>query len=175
MYAIIDIEATGGNAQIGKVTEIAIFRHDGNQVVDQFSSLVNPEMNIPPYVQRLTGINNKMARQAPTFKEIIKPISAITKDAILVAHNAKADYSFVKAEFDFAGEEFKRQRLCTLQLSRELIPGMDSYNLKKLCQSLEIPISGHHRATNDAQATVFLFQKLLKLDPEKVIKSIRKL
>lgn len=175
LFAILDIEATGGNAKIGKITEIAIYKHDGKKVIDHYSSLVNPERSIPPYVQRLTGINNDMAKQAPTFEQVLAEIESITKSCVLVAHNVKVDYSFLKAEFENHQFSFQRERLCTLQLSRELIPGMDSYNLGKLCKSLNIPLEGHHRADNDAKATVQLFEKLLGIDKPKVMNAKRKI
>ncbi|MEQ8910064.1 MAG: 3'-5' exonuclease [Vicingaceae bacterium] len=174
MFSIIDIEATGGNAKQGKITEVAIYRHNGIEVVDRFSSLVNPEMKIPPYVQRLTGISNEIVAEAPSFAALTDSISSITQDTIMVAHNVKADYSFIKAEFEAVGKNFHKERLCTLQLSREMLPGMDSYSLGKLCRSLDIPLKGHHRADNDALATVLLFEKLWKLNPNKVLQFKRK-
>lgn len=174
MFSIIDIEATGGNARNGKITEIAIYRHNGTKVIKQFSSLVNPQMKIPPYVQRLTGISDKIVSKAPDFKSIANEIESITQDSIMVAHNVKADYSFMKAEFEAIGQFFAKERLCTLQLSREMLPGFDSYSLGKLCKSLNIPLNGHHRADNDALATVKLFEKLWTMDAKKVLQYKRK-
>ncbi|MAC96087.1 MAG: hypothetical protein CMC96_11365 [Flavobacteriales bacterium] len=174
MYSIIDIEATGGNAKIGRITEIAIYRFDGEKIVDEFSSLINPERKIDPYVQRLTGITDAMAKKAPKFHEVAKEIVTITKDSCFVGHNVRFDYSFVQSEFASLGYPFKMERLCTLELSKKLIPGIPSYSLKKLCTSLEIPLESHHRASSDAKATVSLFQRLLNIDREKVHKHLRK-
>ncbi|MEX2380194.1 MAG: 3'-5' exonuclease [Vicingaceae bacterium] len=174
MYSIIDIEATGGNAKIGRVTEVAIYRFDGERIVDEFSSLINPERKIDPYVQRLTGITDAMARKAPKFHEVAKSIVEITQGSCFVGHNVRFDYSFLQAEFASLGYPFKMSRLCTLELSKKLIPGIPSYGLKKLCKSLEIPLDSHHRASSDAKATVALFQRLLEIDKEKVEKHLRK-
>ena len=164
MYSIVDIEATGGNSKIGRITEIAIYKFDGDKIVEEFSSLVNPQRDIPPYVQKLTGISNKMASKAPIFKEIADEVDSITRNSCFVAHNVKFDYSFFQMEFAGIGQEYKRERLCTLQLSESLIPEAPAYGLGKLCDSLGIPIEERHRAQGDAKATVQLFQHLLHLD-----------
>ena len=169
MYAILDIETTGGKYNEEGITEIAIYRHDGRKVVDQFISLINPEQPIQPFVVNLTGINNDMLRNAPKFYEIAKRIVEITQDAVLVAHNAKFDYRILRTEFKRLGFEFERKSLCTVELSKKLIPGMPSYSLGKLVRSLGIPLSDRHRAAGDAQATVKLFKMLLQKDLEKDI------
>lgn len=171
MYAIIDVETTGGKFNEEGITEIAIYRFDGNEIVDQFSSLLNPERPIHPYVVNLTGINEKMLRTAPKFYEVAKRIIEITSDAILVAHNANFDYRIIKTEFDRLGYAFEKQTLCTVELSKKLIPGKESYSLGKLVRSLGIPIADRHRATGDALATVKLFKLLLNKDIEKQIVS----
>lgn len=175
MYSIIDIEATGGNSKIGRLTEIAIYKFDGQTVIEEFSSLVNPERSIPPYVQRLTGINDKMAAEAPLFKDIAAEVDRITRDSCFVAHNVKFDYSFLQMEFSALGMEFNRERLCTLQLSEKLLPEIPTYGLGKLCKALDIPIEGRHRAQGDAFATVKLFQHLLEIDRSLAISRVKKL
>jgi len=174
LYSIIDIEATGGNSKIGKITEIAIYRFDGIEVIDEFHSLVNPEMKIPPFVQKLTGINNKMAAEAPLFSEIATDVEQITQDSCFVAHNVKFDYSFFQMEYASIGQEYKRDRLCTLQLSESLIPEAPSYGLGKLCKALDIPLNGRHSAKGDALATVELFRRLLERDQELRYSKIKK-
>ena len=169
MYAIVDIETTGGKFNEEGITEIAIYRHDGYQIVDQFSSLVNPERPIQAFVASLTGINNNMLRQAPKFYEVAKRIVEITDNAILVAHNAQFDYRILRTEFTRLGYEFERRTICTVELSKKLLPGHASYSLGKLTRALGIPISDRHRAQGDAQATVKLFQLLLDRDHEKNI------
>ncbi|MHA7058966.1 exonuclease domain-containing protein [Aquimarina sp. M1] len=169
MYAILDIETTGGKYNEEGITEIAIYKFDGHQVVDQFISLVNPEKPIQPFVVNLTGINNKMLRSAPKFYEVAKRIVEITTDCIIVAHNAAFDYRILRTEFDRLGFDFERRSLCTVELSQKLIPDQKSYSLGKLVRSLGIAISDRHRATGDAQATVKLFKLLLSKDVEKNI------
>ena len=169
MYAILDIETTGGKYNEEAITEIAIHRFDGDQVVDSFISLINPERDIQPYVQKLTGINPKMVRTAPKFFQVAKRIIEITEGSILVAHNAMFDYRILRTEFRRLGFDFQRQTLCTVDLSQRLIPEAESHSLGKLVRSLGIPVSNRHRANGDALATLKLFQVLMGRDAKKDI------
>lgn len=169
MYTIIDIESTGGKFNEEGITEIAIYKFDGHEIVDQFASLVNPEIPIQPFVVKLTGINNKMLRSAPKFFEVAKRIIEITEGTTIVAHNASFDYRILKLEFGRLGYDFKRLTLDTVELSKTLIPDMESYSLGKLTKALGIPITDRHRATGDALATVKLFKILLNKDVSKKI------
>ena len=172
MYAILDIETTGGKFNEEGITEIAIYKFDGHEVIDQFSSLVNPEIPIQPFVVKLTGINNKMLRSAPKFYEVAKRIIEMTEGCTVVAHNSSFDYRILKLEFDRLGYEYKRKTLDTVSLSQNLLPGQESYSLGKLCRSLGIPVTDRHRAQGDALATVKLFKILLNKDLNKeIIKS----
>lgn len=169
MYAILDIETTGGKFNEEGITEIAIYKFDGYEVVDQFISLVNPEKPIQEFVVKLTGINNKMLRNAPKFYEVAKRIVEITKDCILVAHNSAFDYRILRTEFERLGFDFERNTLCTVELSQQLIENLPSYSLGKLTKTLGIPIVDRHRANGDALATVQLFKLLLEKDSKKSI------
>jgi DNA polymerase-3 subunit epsilon len=169
LYAILDIETTGGQFNEEGITEIAIYKYDGYEIVDQFISLVNPEKPIQPFVVKLTGINNAMLRSAPKFYEVAKRIIEITDDCILVAHNTSFDYRILRTEFNRLGYDFVKPTLCTVELSKKLIPEQPSYSLGKLVRALGIPISDRHRASGDALATVKLFQLLLAKDSEKEI------
>ncbi len=169
MYAILDIETTGGQFNEEGITEIAIYKFDGHEVVDQFISLVNPEIPIQPFVVKLTGISNAMLQSAPKFFEVAKRIIEITSDCVLVAHNASFDYRILRTEFRRLGYDFQAQTLCTVELAQKLIPEQPSYSLGKLVRALGIPIADRHRATGDAIATVKLFQLLLAKDLEKII------
>ncbi|PLX19864.1 MAG: hypothetical protein C0599_10215 [Salinivirgaceae bacterium] len=160
-YAITDIETTGGNARREKITEIAIYKYDGEKIIDELVTLVNPERNIPMQIQQLTGITNEMVADAPKFYEIAKRVVEITQDCIFVAHNAAFDYNFIQQEFKSLGFDFQRENLCTVKLSRKLLPGYPSYSLGVLSQQLGIEIEARHRASGDARATVELFSKLL--------------
>ncbi|WP_339609147.1 exonuclease domain-containing protein [uncultured Planktosalinus sp.] len=175
MYTILDIETTGGKYNEEGITEIAIYKFDGHKIIDQFISLVNPEIPIQPFVVNLTGINNEMLRQAPKFYEVAKRIVEITEETIIVAHNAKFDYRILQTEFNRLGYEFNRETLCTVELSKKLLPDVKSYSLGKLVRELGIPMSDRHRASGDAKATVTLFKLLLSKDSKKEIvsKSIR--
>jgi DNA polymerase III subunit epsilon len=161
MYAIIDIETTGTSAAFGKITEIAIFLHNGNEVVDSFTSLINPECKIPWNITRLTGISNEMVAEAPKFYEVAKKIVELTAGTIFVAHNVMFDYSFVKEEFKRLGYDYRRKVMCTVKLGRKLLPGHRSYSLGNICADLGIKIEGRHRAAGDAFATVKLFEQIL--------------
>ena len=161
-YAIVDLETTGGLSAVDRITEVAIFIHDGNKVVEEFTTLLNPERSIPPFVSRLTGITDEMVANAPKFYEVAKEIINLTEDCIVVAHNAGFDYGFLKHEFKMLGYDYRKNSLCTVQLSRVVLPGHKSYSLGKLCKSLGIELNGRHRAYGDASATVSLFEMLLK-------------
>ena len=169
MYCIVDVETTGGVKGPTRLTEIAIFRHDGHQVVGSFHSLLNPGCSIPPFIRHLTGISDEMVQDAPTFADVAKDVLAITQDAIFVAHNVGFDFNFIQKELNWVGHEFFRRTLCTVRTSRKLIPGHPSYSLGKLCRSLGIPLNGRHRAQGDAAATVLLFELLLRHDSHGVI------
>jgi len=172
MYAILDIETTGGKFNEEGITEIAIHKFDGHQVVDKFISLINPEKEIQPFVVKLTGINNKMLRTAPKFHEVAKRIVEITEDAVLVAHNAQFDYRILRTEFRRLGYNFERKSLCTVDLSKTLLPDAESHSLGKLVRSLGIAVTDRHRANGDAIATLKLFKLLLTKDTDKsIIKS----
>ncbi|MBP1841414.1 DNA polymerase-3 subunit epsilon [Formosa algae] len=172
MYTVIDIETNGSG---NKITEIAILKHDGTQIIEEFTSLVNPEAQIPPYITTLTGIDNRMVADAPTFAEIAQHVLDITEDSIFVAHNVNFDYNIIRNAFKELDIEFKRKKLCTIRLSRKLIPGHQSYSLGKLCTALNIDVFDRHRAKGDAEATVILFELLLaKEQADTVIKDFLK-
>jgi DNA polymerase-3 subunit epsilon len=169
LYAILDIETTGGQFNEEGITEIAIYKFDGHEIIDQFISLVNPEKPIQPFVVKLTGINNAMLRSAPKFYEVAKRIIEITQDCIVVAHNASFDYRILRTEFSRLGYDYIKPTLCTVELSQKLIPGQLSYSLGKLVRALGIPVTDRHRASGDAIATVKLFKMLLDKDVKKEI------
>ncbi len=166
MYAIIDVETTGLRAAGEKITEIAIYLHDGSKVVDEFVSLVNPERKIPYRIVQMTGISNQMVSDAPKFYEIARQIVEMTEERVIVGHNVGFDFSFLRHEFKSLGYDFRRKTLDTVRLSRKLIPGRKSYGLGKLCKDLGIENHARHRASGDALATTRLFELLLGIDPE---------
>jgi len=166
MFAIIDIETTGGDPKVNKITEVAILIHDGEKLIDQYTTLVNPEQEIPPFISQLTGITNEMVQKAPPFRDVARHIERLTQDRIFVAHNVRFDYFFMKEEFKKIGIPFQRKQLCTVRLSRKILPGLVSYSLGNLCEQIQIPIFDRHRAMGDAAATLKLFQRLLESDRE---------
>jgi len=169
VYAILDIEATGGKVGEESIIEVAVYKYDGKEIIDQFISLVNPEKRIDQYVQRLTHITDKMVLTAPKFHEVAKRIVEITDDCILVGHNVMFDYRMLKQEFNRLGYNFQKEWIDTFEYSEKLIPGLPSYSLGKLCQSLGIVVTDRHRASGDARATVALFKMLIDKDSQKII------
>lgn len=172
MYAVIDIETSGGKYGEERVIEVAVFRFDGQNIVDQFISLVNPEGPIQPYVQKLTGITPKMVRRAPKFYEVAKRLLEVTEDAVFVAHNVNFDYRVIQEEYARLGYDFQRKTVDTITHAQRLIPGLKAYGLETLCESLSILNTNRHRADGDARATVKLLSILLAKDTEKKIESI---
>jgi len=174
LFAIIDIETTGGAPGRDKITEICVVQHDGLSVTNVFTTLVNPERWIPEYITKITNITNEMVENAPKFYEVAKQIIELTEGRIFVAHNVSFDYGFVREEYRSLGYTFKRDQLCTVKLSRKLIPGKKSYSLGRLCESIGIDIAedARHRAEGDAVATAKLFDLLLsKKSEHKVFRS----
>ena len=161
MYAIVDIETTGGYAAAYGITEIAVYIHDGKRVVKHFETLINPHQNIPKYITALTGIDNAMVADAPAFAEIAAPLYELLNEEIFVAHNVNFDYSFIKHHLKAAGFELTAKKLCTVRLGRKVFPELPSYSLGNLCRSLQLPIENRHRAGGDAKATVLLFEHYL--------------
>ena len=166
MYAVVDIEATGGNHVKGRIIEIAIILFDGEKIVSQYSTLVNPEVKIDWYVTKLTKITNKMVADAPLFKDVAEEILRLTKGNIFVAHDVDFDYKFLKEELRKVGLEFNYPQVCTLKLSQKHLPEEESYSLGKLCDAVGIPIPKEvrHRAEGDAVATAKLLGLLLAKD-----------
>ena len=152
--------------RLEKITEIAVFLHDGKEITGEYSTLVNPERNIPYFITNLTGITNEMVENAPRFYEIAKKLIELTEGRTFVAHNARFDYSFIRQEYKSLGYNFKRSILDTVALSRKLLPGHCSYSLGNICKDLNIMINGRHRAGGDALATVRLFEILIAKDQE---------
>ena len=163
MYAVVDIEATGGNHIKGKVIEVAIYIYDGKKVIKEYSTLVNPEVKIDWYVAKLTGITNDMVKDAPVFADVAKNINDILKGQIFVAHDVDFDYMFLKTELKRVGFDLNEPKVCTIKLSSRVYPEAESYSLGKLCKTLDIhiPEADRHRAGGDALATSKLLGLLL--------------
>lgn len=169
MYAIVDIETTGSNAVSNHIIEVAVFIHDGTRVIESFETLVHPGRPIPSYITALTGIDDEAVTGAPYFDEIAPKLYAMLEGKVFIAHNVNFDFSFLKKEFGLVGMNFNNKRLCTVRLSKKIIPGLHSYSLGKLCDQLGIRIKNRHRAAGDAQATVKLFELLKSRDTNEFI------
>ena len=160
-FAVVDVETSGGDPRRERITDIAIYLLEGGVIVEEFSTLLNPEKPIPGYITKLTGITNDMVKNAPKFYEVAKRIVEITRDAIFVGHNVGFDYSFVQNEFKRLGYSYRRVTFDTVRVSRKLLPGHASYSLGNLSADLGIILENRHRAAGDARATVDLFKILL--------------
>lgn len=174
LYAIVDIETTGSHASSNGITEIGIVIHDGTQVLHMYETLVNPHIPIPYFIQRLTGITDDMVANAPSFEEVAGHIHELLQDKVFVAHNVNFDYSFLNHQLQQCGYELGSRKLCTVRLSRKIIPGLYGYSLGKLCHQLNINITNRHRAGGDALATAILFGMLVARDEENAIGAMLK-
>lgn len=168
-YAIVDIETTGGSVSNSRITEIAILLHDGSKVTKRWSSLVNPEMDIPMHITALTGIDNGMVAKAPTFEALAEEVYSLLSGRVFVAHNVNFDYSFLRGQLNGCNLVWDAPKLCTVRMSRKLLPGLRSYSLGKLCVDVGINIQNRHRALGDAEATAILFSMLVAKDEQQVI------
>ena len=164
VYAIVDLETTGGIARRDKITEIGIVLYDGEKVLKTYQTLVNPGRSIPSEITRITNITNDMVADAPFFYEVAKNVVELTEGTIFVAHNVRFDYSFLKEEFASLGYTFTKRQLCTVRLSRKAFPGLRSYSLGNLIRHFDINVSARHRALDDALATTELLKNILNQD-----------
>ncbi|MGJ8684701.1 MAG: exonuclease domain-containing protein [Nonlabens sp.] len=169
LYCVVDIETTGNRMSGNRMTEICIVRMKGSEILDKYTTLIDPEVLIPDYITTLTGIDNELVASAPVFADVAEEILEFTRDCVFVAHNVNFDYNVLRNEFKRLNHDFKRKKVCTVRLSRELIPDERSYSLGKLCDSIGIPLNNRHRAEGDTDATVILFQKLLAIDEDGAI------
>ncbi|HVZ97053.1 MAG TPA: exonuclease domain-containing protein [Chitinophagaceae bacterium] len=163
-YAIVDIETTGGYAAANGITEIAVFISTGKRIIKKFHTLLNPVYTIPKYISALTGITNEMVETERPFSAIAGELYELLHDKIFVAHNVNFDYSFVKYHLSQCGYDLDCKKLCTVRLSRKVVPDSPGYGLGKICSHLGIQIEDRHRAAGDAHATARLLHYLLRAD-----------
>ena len=159
-YVVVDVETTGGNAQWNRVTEIGAVRVRNGKIIEEWSSLINPQRRIPGNIVSLTGITDDMVADAPLFADIADGFREFLDGAVFVAHRAKFDYSFIKGEYERIGEELRCPTLCTVVESRRHFPGLPSYSLANLSAHFEISLESHHRALCDARATAEILLKI---------------
>lgn len=162
IYAVVDIETTGGRAENHRITEIGIVKMQGGDVIDEWQTLLNPQRHIPTSITRLTGIDNSMVKDAPLFCDIADELDEFTQDTIFVAHNVNFDLGFIKQEFSRLERFYRRPKLCTVQQCRRTFPGLSSYSLANLTAHFEITMDRHHRALSDAKAAAELLKLVLQ-------------
>jgi DNA polymerase III subunit epsilon len=173
-YVIVDIETTGGNPTHGGITEIAAILHDGERVVDKYHTLIDPQRMIPGFITGLTGIDSSMVAGSPTFSQVAKELHDFLRGNVFVAHNVNFDYSFIREALKREGIEYNSPKLCTVRLSRKAFPGFRSYSLGRICEHLSISIKDRHRAMGDAEATVELFDMIIKSSPDVIFQTLKK-
>jgi DNA polymerase-3 subunit alpha (Gram-positive type) len=162
-FVVVDVEATGAKTPPNRIIELGAHRIRQGRIVDSFSTLVNPEISIPRFVVALTGITNEMVKQAPLFADVAPRWLDFVCDAVLIAHNAPFDTSFLNHEISrvYPGHRMINAHLCTVRLSRRVVPGLHNYRLDTVADHFAIPIFDRHRAGSDALATAEVFLHLL--------------
>jgi DNA polymerase III epsilon subunit family exonuclease len=162
-FVVVDIEATGAKMPPNRIIELGAYRIRGGRIVDEFLTLVNPEISIPRFVIALTGISNEMVRQAPLFADVTPKWLEFVDDAVLIAHNAPFDTNFLNHEISrvYPGHRMMNPHLCTVTLSRRVLPGLTNYRLETVADHFSIPIFDRHRAGSDALATAEVFIRIL--------------
>lgn len=174
MFAVIDVETTGGKPGHDRVIEVGLIVHNGKRMIESFSSLVNPGRPIDPFVVGLTGISDDMVSSAPSFEEIADEILQLTEGRIFVAHNVRFDYRLIRQEFKRLGQPFMRKQLCTVRMSQKIFPDAQGYSLGKICKELGISLDNAHRAFGDAEATAQLLERLIFNDRKEIIQNTLK-
>lgn len=164
-FVVVDVETTGAKTPECRITEIGAYRISRGQIVGEFASLVNPDAWIPPFISTLTGITNEMVRPAPRFSELADEWLRFAHGAVLVAHNASFDTRFLNCEIArlYPARRMANPHLCTVALSRRILPGLTSHRLDALADHYGITITDRHRATGDALATAHIFMLMLDL------------
>lgn len=173
LYAVVDIETAGNFSSGGGIAEIAIVVTNGKEIIQKYETLVNPNTYISPFVQNLTGITNEMVRNAPQFNEVALDIYSILKDKVFVAHNVNFDYKYVKHQLELAGYKIGNSRLCTIRLSRKIIPNLPSYSLGNITKTLGIQHKNKHRAMADTMATADLFILLFNKNKKTILDALK--
>ncbi len=173
-FVVVDLETTGVASRGARMTEIAMYAVENGGITDEFTSLVNPLQPVPPFITSLTGITNDMVRNAPPFPRLAPKVRNFIGDSVVVAHNARFDTGFLEFEFNQADPlfQFANPSLCTVHLSRHLVPGLDNYRLDTVADHFGVGIRARHRAAGDALATARVFLRLLDLLAERSITTV---
>ncbi len=169
----VDLETTGGSAAYDRITEVGLVRVSNGELIEEWSSLVNPECRISPYIEAFTGISNEMVAGAPRFAEIAAVVRQKLNGAVFVAHNARFDYSFLRSEFLKCEIDFGAQVLCTVKLSRRLFPEHARHNLDAVMERNGLTCGARHRALGDAKVLHDFWGKLRRdLDPPRLAAAV---
>lgn len=167
-FAVLDLETTGLPSPNHRIIEFAAVVVESGKAVDDFSSLVNPGISVPRRIQRMTGITNEMLTDAPPLEQIAGAVIEFLGDRVLVAHNSPFDVNFLNMELNrVLGIELANKALCTVRLTRTLIPGLPSYRLGAVADYFNIEIQQRHRALGDAAATADVFVRLCRMAEER--------
>lgn len=159
-YVVVDVETTGGKQPQHRITEIGAVKMINGEIVDKWSSLINPQRHISKFITKLTGISNEMVKDAPLFSEVVDSLSEFMQNCVFVAHNVNFDYGFFKQEFQRLDRNFSMPKLCTVREMRKHFPGLKSYSLGNLCETYGISLEHHHRALCDAEAAAVLLKMI---------------
>jgi DNA polymerase III epsilon subunit family exonuclease len=164
-FVVFDLETTGAKIPSCRITEIGAYRVKNGTITGEFQTLINPESPIPPFISVLTGITDRMVRNAPRFCEVAEDFLNFIGDSVLVAHNAHFDMRFLNYEIGMLYKNYRvgNPHLCTVQLSRRLLPDMPNHRLHTLADFYSINIKNRHRAADDAFATAKIFVNFLAL------------
>ena len=172
-FTIVDIETTGLAAGYHKITEIAALKYNNGRMKKEFSTLINPEVSIPRFITRLTGIDNAMVKDAPTIDKVISKFYSFMGKSVFVAHNATFDYKFLDYNTKVhMGVNLENHKICTCRLARRLLPELGSKKLSSLCEHFKIKNNDAHRAKSDALATAKIFHNFLSMMKKIKIKDI---
>jgi DNA polymerase-3 subunit epsilon len=159
-YVVVDVETTGGKQPQHRITEIGAVKMINGEIVDKWSSLINPQRHISSFITKLTGISNDMVKDAPLFSEVADSLSQFMQNSVFVAHNVNFDYGFFKQEYQRLDHHFVMPKLCTVREMRKQFPGLKSYSLGNLCETFDISLESHHRALCDAEAAAVLLKMI---------------
>ena len=160
---VFDIETTGFSPVTNHIIEIGAVRVEKGQITDRFSTFVNPQVPIPYHIEQLTGINDNMVLSAPVISEVLPKFLEFCGDAVIVAHNASFDTSFIRENANRLGLTYEPTILDTVTLARLLLPNLNRYKLDTVAKELKISLENHHRAVDDAGATAEIFVRFLEM------------
>ena len=172
-YVVVDVETTGGNAKWNRVTEIGAVKVQGGTIIDEWTTLLNPERSIPKRIVELTGITDEMVKDAPLFLDVAEEFREFLGDAVFVAHRAAFDFGFLRAEFQRIEQDLQCPTMCTVVAMRRYFPGLKSYGLARLCEEFNVNLENHHRALADARATAEILLKINERRLEEAKKSAK--